>query len=138
MDEYRGQPYALSMHPSIFRRIALREEGYNYLYPNTLGKIFLKFLLSNGYELQGKSKKYTIINVAGKNFGSFDLPFLKHQTNFLDFVRIRHRIIDPSILCLEKSDQSVPDTQECLKRIGIEKKIAHTAIDDAFDVIKNN
>ena len=56
-DEYKGQPYALSMHPTIFRRIATREEGYNYLYPNTLGKAFLDFLVEHGFELAEKKVK---------------------------------------------------------------------------------
>ena len=138
-EEYKGQPYALSMHPTIFRRIATKEEGYNYLYPNTLGKSFLNFLIQNGYELDeknGKQIKRTVINVAGKNFGSFDLPFLNNKTNFSSSVKIRHRIIDPGILCLEKGDKAVPGTKLCLERIGITKEVAHTTIEDALDVIQ--
>jgi len=139
MDEYRGQPYALSMHPDIFRRIAKKEEGYNYLYPNTLGKAFLKFLTLNGYDLevkQGREVQRTVINVGGKNFGPFDLQFLKHQTNFLSSVKIRSRILDPGILCLEPTDEVIPGLPLCLKRIGIEKEVAHTTIEDSLDVIK--
>jgi len=138
-EEYRGQPYALSMHPTIFRRIATKEEGFNYLYPNTLGKAFLDFLIQNGYEQElrkGKKIPRTTINVAGKNFGTFDLQFLNHQTNFSSSVKIRSRILDPGILCLEQNDEVIPGLQECLKRIGIEKDVAHTTIDDSLDVIK--
>jgi len=138
MDEYKGQPYALSMHPTIFRRIAKKEEGYNYLYPNTLGKAFLTFLLAHGYEEEvrkGRKIPRTVINVAGKNFGTFDLPFLKHQTNFSSSVKIRSRILDPGILCLEKEDEVIPDLGECLKRVGVDKEVAHNTIDDALDVV---
>jgi hypothetical protein len=53
-DSYCGEPYALSMHPTIFRRIAERglEENrrkYSYLTANSLGNSFKKFLLNNGY-----------------------------------------------------------------------------------------
>jgi len=137
-NEYRGQPYALSMHATILRRIATREEGYTYLYPNTLGKAFLTFLLKNGYkceEKKGKKIPRTVINVGGKNFGTFDLQFLKNQTNFLSSVKIRSRILDPGILCLNKTDTVLPALSECLKRIGIDKEVAHNTIDDALDVI---
>ena len=36
-DEYKGNPFALSMHPEIFKRIALKTEGYQYLTPYQLG-----------------------------------------------------------------------------------------------------
>jgi len=139
MDEYKGQPYALSMHPTIFRRIATKEEGYNYLYPNTLGKAFLSFLVNNGYTLEIKNEKEvqrTTINVAGKNFGTFDLPFLNHQTNFSSSVKIRSRILDPGILCLESKDKVIPGLALCLERVGVEKEIAHTTIEDSLDVIR--
>lgn len=138
-DEYTGQPYALSMHPTIFRRIAEREEGYNYLYPNTLGKAFLNFLVENGYDLaekKGKKIQRTTINVAGKNFGTFDLQFLNHQTNFSSSVKIRSRILDPGILCLESGDNVIPGLAKCLQRVGVNKEIAHTTIEDSLDVIK--
>jgi len=139
MDEYKGQPYALSMHPDIFRRIAKREEGYNYLYPNTLGKAFLDFLTKHGYEQEvkkGKTIPRTVINVAGKNFGTFDLQFLNKQTNFSSSVKIRSRILDPGILCLEPEDEVIPGLSECLKRIGVDKEVAHTTIEDSLDVIR--
>ena len=138
-DSYRGSPFALSMHPTIFRRIAKREEGYNYLYPNTLGISFLNFLVSNGYELaekKGKKIKRTTINVAGKNFGSFDLQFLKFQTNFSSSVRIRSRLLDPGVLCVEKGDEALPGLGLCLDRIGVKSEVEHTAIEDSLDVIK--
>jgi len=138
-NEYRGHPYALSMHSTIFERISKKEEGFNYLYPNTLGKEFLNFLVKHGYKLEEiKDKKIsrTVINVAGKNFGTFDLPFLKHQTNFSGSVKVRSRILDPGILCLNKEDDVIPGLMECLRRVGIVKGIDHTAIEDALDVIK--
>ena len=132
-DMYKGQPYALSMHPKIFRRIAEREAGYNYTYPNNLGKAFKDFLLQNGYEEE--KGKIVRINVAGKNFAAFDLQFLK-QTNFTDSVRISSRILDPAILFFNKNDERLPGTDECLKRAGFEPNVAHTAIEDSLDVIK--
>ena len=134
MEEYTGQPYALSMHPQILRKIATREEPYQYLVPNSLGKMFQRFLVKNGYELE--KGRFVRINVAGKNFGTFDLRFLDEQTNFRDSIRISHKILDPGILYLNYGDETIPGLQECLLREGIKKEIAHTAIEDALDVIK--
>lgn len=133
-EEYTGQPFALSMHPTIFRRIADREKGFNYLYPNTLGREFQKFLLNHGYALE--KEKIVRINVGGKNFASFDLQFLKNKTNFLSSVRISHKILDPGVLCLNESDENVPGLEQCLKRIGIDKEVSHNTLDDALDVVK--
>ena len=133
-EEYTGQPFALSMHPTIFRRIAEREEGYDYVYPNNLGKAFQTFLIKNGYVLE--KDRIVRINVGGKNFASFDLQFLKNQTNFLNSVRISHKILDPGILCLEEDDESIPCLRQCLERVGIVKEVSHNTIDDAMDVVK--
>ena len=73
--------------------------------------------------------------IGGKNFASFDLQFLKHQTNFLNSVRMSHKVLDPGVLCLEPEDESVPSLDTCLKRVGIEKEVAHNTIDDALDVV---
>ena len=131
-EQFKGQPYALSMHPKIFRRIAEKEEGYNYVYPDKLGKAFKDFLLQNGYK---EEKGLVYINVAGKNFAAFDLQFLK-KTNFMNYVRISSRILDPAILYFNKDDERLPGTEECLRRAGFEPKVAHTAIEDSLDVIK--
>ena len=39
-ESYQGEPYALSMHPKIFKRIATKEDGYLYLQPEEVGKVF--------------------------------------------------------------------------------------------------
>lgn len=138
-DEYVGSPYALSMHPKIFRKIAERIEGYSYLHPNKLGFAFKTFLLNNGYT---SNRDKITINVAGKNFAAFDYQFLLEKTDFDKHIKIRHRIIDPAILYLKDGDEALPGTSECLIRMqdemGITREydIAHEAIDDAIDVIK--
>jgi len=131
--DFIGSPYALSMHPKIFRRIAEREEGYDYYSPLKFGYSFKQFLLKNGYEAENDR---VIINVAGKNFGSFDLQVLDKQTDLKKHVKIRHRFLDPGAMFATKDDDAVPGTEQCLKLIGEEPHVAHTAIEDAIDVIK--
>lgn len=131
-ERYTGQPQALSMHPTIFKRIADREKGYNYVSPTKFGNLFKQFLIKNGYE--SKHDK-VVINVAGKNFGSFDLQFLKHQTDIEKHVEIRAKILDPAILYFDPSDESLPGLSNCKVRAGLSEKVNHNAIDDAKDVV---
>ena len=135
---FKGEPYALSMHPTIFRRIAEKDLDVNhknflYLHPNNFGYRFKAFLANNGYQLE---KDRITITVAGKNFGSFDLPFLEKKTDIAKHVKIRHRIIDPSILFLQNGDETLPGISTCKTRMGETDNVAHTAIEDAIDVIK--
>lgn len=130
---YAGSPFALSMHPQIFKRIAKRTKPYKYVGAMKFGNLFKQFLLKNGYE--GKRQK-VCITAAGKNFASFDLQFLLAKTDIARHIKIGHRIIDPSILFLQKGDEKLPATSECKKRMQLEETVAHTAIEDAIDVIK--
>ena len=130
---YQGSPYALSMHPKIFRRIAEKEEGYNYYNAEKFGYQFKKFLLANGYE-EEDGRVY--INAAGKNFGAFDLQFLDRKTDLNKHVKIRHRILDPGSMYMVVDDEVVPGTEECLRRANLDPNVTHKAVDDAFDVVK--
>ena len=137
-ENYTGSPFALSMHPAIFLRIANREKPFDYISPHKLGFAFKKFLAKNGYVIE---KDRITINVAGKNFGSFDLKFLEAKTDLLKHVGIRHRIIDPSSLYYREGDEALPGTEECKRRYNslsgesIPTKVEHNAIADAIDVI---
>jgi DNA polymerase III epsilon subunit-like protein len=137
-EEYRGEPFALSMHPTIFRRIAERGEEenrnkYHYFSAEKFGNSFKSFLVKNGY--QTEHDKVTI-NAAGKNFGSFDLQFLKHKTDLLKHVNIRSRIVDPGILFLDGDDDAIPGLNKCKERAKITGTVTHCAVDDAIDVVK--
>jgi len=134
MDEYVGSPFALSMHPTIFRRIADKEKGYQYCYHGKIGKAFREFL--DGIKFRQEEHGRIYLNCAGKNFASFDLPFIQNHTDIDKHnIRIRHRIIDPGSLYMLPEDDAVPGTEECLKRAGIGGSSEHTAIADARDVI---
>lgn len=138
-DNYVGEPYALSMHPTIFKRIAERglEENrrkYSYLSANSLGNAFKKFLFNNGYTSEHDK---AIITAAGKNFSSFDLQFLKHKSDFLKHIDVRSGVLDPGILYLEGDDKFIPGLEKCKKRAGMEDShVYHDAISDARDVVE--
>ena len=78
-------------------------------------------------------------NIAGKNAGTFDIPFLKASPGWREnsyAPRFRRRVIDPAILFSHPTDDRLPDLQECLERAGIEGEVQHTALEDALDVVK--
>lgn len=140
---YAGEPYALSMHPTIFRRIAKREPGFQYLGRDTLMKEFRKFLIANDWLpepeasgridlVAGKLK----VTAAGKNFGVFDLPFLKRHIWDWDNIQFEHRVIDPAMFFLSPEDKKVPDSATCMKRAGLDGVVAHTALEDALMVAR--
>lgn len=133
LPEYKGEPSALSMHAEIFKRISEREGGFLYLNPQSFGNMFKQFLLNHDYDLE---KGKVTINVAGKNFSSFDLPFLHKKTDLVKHVNIRQRVIDPSILFLTSTDKTLPNLSECKKRAKMpNSKVYHDAISDALDVV---
>lgn len=130
---YIGEPFALSMHSSKFLDIADRNPKYKYCNPQKLGHEFKLFLLENEYKAE--HDKITI-NVAGKNFGTFDLQFLERLDGWDKHINVRHSIIDPSILYWNHEDDTLPSMSECKKRAGFDEFIAHDAISDCFDVVK--
>ena len=81
------------------------------------------------------------INVIGKNFSTFDLPFL--MANNWSPTIFKRRVIDIGPLYLAKGDKNVPDLQQCKKFAMIEgcpwignEVVMHNAVDDAMDVMR--
>jgi DNA polymerase III epsilon subunit-like protein len=101
---------------------------------------------SNGYvtvddgylkpTINGNTKPITI-NVAGKNFGTFDKLFLQQLPWWQKLIRTRQRVLDPAILFVDwKNDESLPSLTICKQRAGIEGVVTHDALEDAWDVIE--
>lgn len=85
----------------------------------------------------GNNTKPITINVAGKNFGTFDKLFLERLPRWKQLIKIRQRIIDPSVLYVNwEDDTSLPSMAECKQRIGLPDIVTHNAIEDAWDVIE--
>lgn len=74
------------------------------------------------------------VTAAGKNFGSFDLQFLLHQsTEFAS--TFRHRSLDPVALYTAPEDKIPPELSLCKERAGLVPRVAHRALQDAWDVV---
>src|SRR5262249_36973616 len=139
---YRGDPYALSLHGEIFKKIAKPGDNDNVIPLSGLMYQFSNWLSKNHHPFNEKKKRYEV-NTAGKNAAGFDIPFLKEQIpgrwpdDKCEEVYFKHRIIDPSILYFDpKKDDGLPDTKTCLERAGIGGESSHTAVEDALLVVQ--
>ena len=77
------------------------------------------------------------LNVAGKNFGTFDKLFLQQLPWWQKLIRTRQRVLDPAILCVDwHKDNSLPSLTTCKERTNIGGEVTHDALEDAWDVIQ--
>jgi hypothetical protein len=129
---------------------------YIYMKPDEVAQEFFDFLWKNGFEYKfggiGKEArvidrkdyplfnsniKPILINVAGKNFGTFDKLFLEKLPWWKKLIQPKQRIIDPAILCCTwNSDDALPSLSQCKARLNITGEISHNALEDAWDVIQ--
>lgn len=139
---YTGQPVGLAMNSKLLTDIHKGVKGPKYGRNNesiivdwfeekyNIGFLFYDWLLKVGYPCE----KHLLF--AGKNVGSFDIPFLKQHTNLFDICKYSHRMLDPAILYMKPEDESPPHLELCLHRAGINTKVEHNAVSDAYDVIQ--
>ena len=159
-DLYRGSAYAMAMHHRIFEKLANRQkEPYGDIrksYPygtvsindfctkNTLLLSFYNWLvLDQGFKVDAGILR---VQVAGKNFASFDRRFLEEQCSLgyalgigcpNERLEFGHRVLDPGMLYFNPSmDNAVPSMSECQQRAGLSNVVAHTAMDDAMMVVQ--
>jgi hypothetical protein len=95
--------------------------------------------LKDGYmkPIINSGTKPITLNVAGKNFGTFDKLFLQELPWWQKLIRTRQRVLDPAILMVDwKKDTSLPNLTTCKERAGIEGVVTHNALEDAWDVIE--
>ena len=144
-ESYKGDPFALSMHSEIFKKIAIaRKKNLEYCPDNNIHFIIIDhlpialavFLLKNDCSFREKNSNF-YINIAGKNVSSFDIPFLNAKIKDWKGLRFLNRSIDPAILYFDlENDVSLPDMKTCMQRAGIDGEVAHTAMEDALVVVK--
>lgn len=78
------------------------------------------------------------IEVLGKNYGAFDLQFLKRLKRLNPEAIWPYRSVDIGSICWMKKGciGRIPGMDECLRLAGIAGRAKHTAIDDCQDYIK--
>ena len=86
--------------------------------------------------ITSKTKPITI-NVAGKNFASFDKHFVDRLPRWQQLIRIRQRMIDPAVIFTDwTNDKALPALYDCKQRAKIQGEVTHDALEDAWDVIQ--
>lgn len=156
-NEIVGSPRALAMNSKIIDDISVMLDGsseeklklamttrFDFHEKDEVVKRFYEFLWKNGFgdgstdipQINSNTKPITL-NVAGKNFGTFDKLFLQQLPWWQKIIRTRQRVIDPAILfCDWKNDKSLPSLSICKERAEIYGLVTHDAIEDAWDVIE--
>lgn len=124
-----GQPYALALNVDILRKLANPQPTDTFLRPEEIASEMALWLGNCGWD---RSKAIT---PAGKNFASFDRQFLKRLPDFEKKVQLHHRTLDPAMLFWQSDDEKLPDSKKCYERASKDSKVAHTALEDALDVV---
>jgi oligoribonuclease len=114
----RGEPFAFSMHPEILRRIANGDPGFTYTPASQVAEDLAYWM--KGITQKDTNKQQAHGHFAGKNFGAFDLQFLRRLPNWSTWIRAAHRSYDPAVLYFDPvNDDRLPDMDTCCKRAGL-------------------
>ena len=161
----QGSPRAITMNKEIIslmgeylegsnevRESLNNSSGYQFYEEEDVIKEFYIFLWNNGFSaldslsthvngkltpiIDSRTKPITL-NVAGKNFGTFDKLFLQELPWWQKLIRTRQRVLDPAILCVDwVNDTSLTSLTTCKERMNVEGIVTHNALEDAWDVIE--
>jgi oligoribonuclease (3'-5' exoribonuclease) len=127
MEHIYGGPFALGMNHEILDIMARKKDHPDILFLNydEAAAALCKFLKENFEDTP---------TPAGKNFAGFDRAFLRELPGG-DKIKLRHRAIDVGELWWEPTTDGfdIPDSQECLRRAGIDRPVTHRAMPDAID-----
>jgi oligoribonuclease len=154
-----GEPFALNMNKDLIETIVYYQTARDQDEKNdivTLKRMkfykedeiviaFYDWLAKNGM-IEGVSEftssraippKKVYLNVAGKNFATFDKVFLEQLPRWKQLIDCRSRILDPAILFVDwESDEALPGLGLCKDRAGVNGIVTHNALEDAIDVVE--
>ena len=152
-----GSPRALTMNKNIISQMGDYLEGdgvmrqklqrtIDFYEKDDVAKAFYEFLYphfaTESHGTFGNKKfwgdaKPLLINVAGKNFGTFDNVFLKKLPWWQKLIIAKQRILDPAMLYLDwNNDEELPSLSNCKDRAGVKGVVTHDALEDAWDVVE--
>jgi len=134
-DIYCGDPYALALNARILEQLGSKKPDAWVHDQHGLCKDFYDWCLENGYKSSSNSSRVHFV-AAGKNFGNFDLQFLKKLDGWDKLFNVSSRILDPAMLWLKPKDDRVPGLKKCMERAGISGEVTHHALQDVYDTIK--
>lgn len=125
--DHSWSDYAIAKNLPWYREALLSEVTSES--SDVLGQL-AEWLVENGIEKMH-------VNATGKNFGTFDLNFLKKLPGYGKVMKCRHRVLDPMMLFFNPVVDATPiGTEECCLRAGIKASNSHRALPDALEVIE--
>lgn len=140
-EKIQGEPYALMMNSSIIQQLALSppqkfctaEDGTEIIPPYEISN----WIRSHIAAIIPKEQQQKV-TVAGKNFQGFDVRFLRKVEGWSEVEeRLNRRVLDPGSLYFDPLKDNVPPSlEDCLLRREFDKKVSHTAVEDAKDVLR--
>lgn len=129
----RGEPFVLAMnHQLIANLVDPKYPQGNIVYADNVGWHLKQWLCLHGPD--GIANKPLSITGAGKNFGFFDLQFLKKLPLFEDSIKFVYRCLDVGSIYFDPAldHEKLPDLKTCLSRGGLQQVVVeHTALSDA-------
>jgi len=128
-----GDPFAIQMNADIIKHSIENPLPDDVIDRCNIIPCLLSFIRKCDPSIP--SNHIPTINVAGKNFNGFDRLFLEKIEGFSNHIRIRHRVLDPAMLCVDWTEHRLPDLQDCLDKSNLLSMVKHTAMQDAIDVI---
>lgn len=116
----------------LFKNFILSPELYNF----NVNKM-ITVIDGVTYPAISSNIKSSQLNVAGKNFATFDKLFLEQLPRWKQLFKIRQRIIDPTVLFTKwNEDEQLPNLTICKVRANTGAAVTHNAVEDAWDVIQ--
>ncbi|TGE19673.1 hypothetical protein [Hymenobacter elongatus] len=126
---------ALALNARLLEELARKDANPELCIPAELVPQLREFLLLHGF----KADKHDCVAVtlAGKNIGSFDVPFLRQLPGWGTLVRHEPALLDPAAFHLNwRKDTRLPTMSICKARAHFaDATVAHQALADALDVV---
>lgn len=136
--EICGTAGALALNAGLLRELADKTKltAPDICRPDELLPQLREFLLANGF--RPNKKDCLSVVMAGKNFATFDLLFLRQLPGWGTLVRSEPAVLDPAAFYLNwHKDSRLPTMLICQARAGdTEPHVAHEALADALEVVR--
>lgn len=136
--ELCGTAGALALNAGLLHELADKTKltAPDICRPDELLPQLREFLLANGF--RPNKKDCLSVVMAGKNFATFDLLFLRQLPGWGTLVRSEPAVLDPASFYLNwHKDSRLPTMLICQARAGdAEPHVAHQALADALEVVR--
>ena len=136
--ELTGTAAALALNARLLTELAdkANAEAPDICRPDEVLAQLREFLLANGFKLDKKNR--VAFTMAGKNVGTFDLPFLRQLPGWGTLVKSEPTVLDPAAFYLNwHKDSRLPSMLICQARVGdAAPHVAHEALADALEVVR--